>query len=114
MDTAGEGPVLAPFWAAATGCEFVPGAGPGDPGDVVGEVEGMGIAICPVPERKTVKHRVHLDLHTDSVETLLALGATRAPGYDDPTTRGRCCSTRREASCAPSCARRCRRTRAPS
>ncbi len=38
----------------------------------------MGIALCPVPEPKTVKHRVHLDVHTDSVDTLLALG--RHPG----------------------------------
>ena len=43
----------------------------------------MGIALCPVPEPKTVKHRVHLDVHTDSVDTLLALGATVAPGYDN-------------------------------
>ena len=44
----------------------------------------MGIAICPVPEQKTVKHRVHIDVHTDSVDTVLALGATVAPGYDNP------------------------------
>ena len=47
----------------------------------------MGIALCPVPEEKTVKHRVHLDVHTDSVDSLLALGATPAPGYGgDPWT----------------------------
>ena len=72
------------FWSAATGVTYVPGAGPDAPGDLIGEVEGMGIALCPVPEPKTVKDRVHLDLHTDSVDTLLALGATRAPGYDNP------------------------------
>jgi Glyoxalase-like domain len=83
MDTAVEGTALGEFWAAATGCSYVAPRSPGDPGDVVGEVEGMGIALCPVPERKTVKHRVHLDVHTDSVDTLLALGATRAPGYPD-------------------------------
>jgi hypothetical protein len=82
LDTAAGGTALAEFWAAATGCTFAAGSGPDDPGDVVGEAEGMGIAICPVPEPKTVKNRVHLDLHTDSVDTLLALGATRAPGYD--------------------------------
>ena len=82
MDTAVEGTALGEFWAAATGCSFVAGSS-SDPGDVVGDVEGMGIAICPVPEPKTVKHRVHLDLHTGSVESLLALGATRAPGYPD-------------------------------
>lgn len=47
----------------------------------------MGIALCPVPEEKTVKHRVHLDVHTDSVETLLDLEAIRAEGYSgDPWT----------------------------
>ncbi|MCW2829004.1 MAG: hypothetical protein JWQ67_2620 [Marmoricola sp.] len=47
----------------------------------------MGIALCPVPEAKTVKHRVHLDVHTDSVDSLLAVGARRAPGYGgDPWT----------------------------
>ncbi|MFL6159200.1 MAG: VOC family protein [Marmoricola sp.] len=84
----GDVPVdaLSRFWAAATGCEqkFFAGSpegadrpsDPTDPGDVVGTEEGMGIAVCPVPEPRTVKHRVHLDVHTDSVETLLALGAT--------------------------------------
>ena len=90
-----------------------PAADPDDPGDVVGDVEGMGIALCPVPEPKTVKHRVHLDVHTDSVDSLLALGATPAPGYDT-TTRGRCCSTPRAASSVRSCATRCRRTAAAS
>jgi hypothetical protein len=86
MDTAAEGTALGEFWAAATGCSFAAGS-PGDPGDVVGEVEGMGIAICPVPEKKTVKHRVHLDVHTDSVDSLIALGARPAPGYGgDPWT----------------------------
>jgi Glyoxalase-like domain len=88
LDVNGGGGVMGEFWAAATGCVHVPGRGQDDPGDVVGEVEGMGIALCPVPEPRTVKHRVHLDVHTDSVDTLLALGATLAPGYpdDDPWT----------------------------
>jgi hypothetical protein len=68
MDSAADAHALGRFWTAATG--------------------SPGIAICPVPEEKTVKHRVHIDVHTDSVDTLLALGATRAPGYDadDPWT----------------------------
>ncbi len=84
LDVHGDSAVMGEFWSAATGVPFVRGSGPGDPGDLVGEVEGMGIALCPVPEAKTVKHRVHLDVHTDSVDTLLALGATEAPGYDNP------------------------------
>jgi len=87
LDVSGDVGVVGEFWSAATGVPFVR-SGPDDPGDLVGEVEGMGIALCPVTEPKTVKQRVHLDLHTDSVESLLALGATLAPGYDndDPWT----------------------------
>ncbi len=81
LDTDGDGRVLGEFWAAATGCRYVPG-GTDDPGGIEGDLEGMGIALCPVPEPRTVKHRVHLDVHTDAVETLLAAGATRAPGYE--------------------------------
>jgi len=83
LDTSGGGQELGRFWARATGCEFAPGRSAQDPGDVVGTEEGMGIAMCPVPEPKTVKHRVHLDVHTDAVESLLAWGATRAEGYDE-------------------------------
>jgi len=87
MDTARSGTELGRFWAAVTGCSYAEPDSPDDPGDVVGEQKGMGIAICPVPEGKTVKHRVHLDVHTDSVESLIALGARRAPGYGgDPWT----------------------------
>ena len=43
---------------------------------VVPAVEGGGIAICPVPEAKTVKHRVHLDIYTSAISDLEALGAT--------------------------------------
>lgn len=69
---------LARFWAAATGCDFEGGDGPGGdgPGGVVGDAEGKRIWICPVPEAKTVKHRVHLDLHVASVQELVDLGAT--------------------------------------
>jgi hypothetical protein len=79
---------LGRFWAAATGCDYVRGDRADDPGDVIGSEEGMNIAVCPVPEAKTVKHRVHLDLHTDSVESLVALGATvlREPTGEDTWT----------------------------
>ena len=43
----------------------------------------MGIAIGQVPEPKTVKHRVHLDVLARSVQDVLDLGATVAPGYPD-------------------------------
>jgi hypothetical protein len=87
MDTARSGAELGRFWAAVTGCSYVDSGSADDTGDVVGPEEGMGISICPVPETKTVKHRVHLDVHTESVDALLALGARRAPGYGgDPWT----------------------------
>jgi hypothetical protein len=74
---------LGRFWAAATGCDLVPAADPANPGDVVGSAEGMGIALCPVPEPKTVKHRVHVDVVTDDVATLTALGATVLRAQDE-------------------------------
>ena len=87
MDTSRSGAALGRFWAAVTGCSYAASSSATDTGDVVGPEEGMGISICPVPEPKTVKNRVHLDVHTDSVESLLALGARRAPGYGgDPWT----------------------------
>ena len=81
LDVHGDVAVMGEFWAGATGCQYVAG-------DVIGDVEGMGIALCPVPEPKTVKHRVHIDVHADSVDTVLGMGASRAPGYDndDPWT----------------------------
>lgn len=80
---------LSAFWAAVTGCEqkFF-SSDPADPGDVVGPVEGMGIAVCPVPEAKTVKHRVHLDVHTDDVAKLVALGARIQREPDAPSVEG--------------------------
>jgi len=81
---------VADFWAAALGWETWP-----DPdGGVVslapagtGDESGAGrpsIDVVPVPEGKSVKNRLHLDLRADGgtqaeeVARLLALGATRA------------------------------------
>ncbi|WP_457109585.1 VOC family protein [Marmoricola sp. URHA0025 HA25] len=72
---------VAPFWSGALGlaAEYQ------DNGDAVlrGSEPGQTLWINTVPEPKTVKDRVHLDLHTDSVETLVAIGATVAPVQDD-------------------------------
>ena len=81
LDSSGDGELLGRFWAAVTGCEYV-GSDSERPGDVRGAEEGMGIAICPVPEPKSVKHRVHLDVHAGSVEEVVALGAREAPEQD--------------------------------
>ncbi len=84
VDASGEDVAMAEFWAAALGCTYLPYLDePGDPGNVVGP-PGGGIAFCSVAEPKSVKHRVHLDVHTDAVETLVRLGATVAqelPGW---------------------------------
>ena len=71
MDTTG-GETLGRFWAAATGLEFQPDD---EDGNVVGPTEGHEIAMCRVPETKSVKHRVHLDVFCDSVTELRDLGA---------------------------------------
>jgi predicted enzyme related to lactoylglutathione lyase len=60
------------FWAALTGCSHQ--AEPDGPGDVVGEEEGMGIALCPVPEPKTVKNRVHIDVSVGSLDEVTDRG----------------------------------------
>jgi predicted enzyme related to lactoylglutathione lyase len=72
MDTS-DGEALGRFWADVSGLEFRPD---GEAGDLVGPTEGHGIAMCRVPEAKTVKHRVHLDVYARSVEELEARGAT--------------------------------------
>ena len=82
LDSAGDAHVLGRFWAAVTGCEYVEVGDEDNPGDVVGTEEGMGIAIGLVPEPKTVKHRVHLDVHAGSLDEVIALGAATAPDQD--------------------------------
>jgi hypothetical protein len=72
MDTVG-GESLGRFWAAVLGLDFEPD---GHAGDVVGDIGGKGVAMCTVPEPKTVKHRVHLDVRAGSVAELERLGAT--------------------------------------
>ena len=72
MDTTG-GERLGRFWASVSGLELHPD---GEAGDLTGPTEGHGIAMCTVPEAKTAKHRVHLDVYAASEADLEALGAT--------------------------------------
>jgi hypothetical protein len=72
MDTTG-GEELGRFWAGALGLDFHPDD---EAGYLTGPTEGHGIAMCVVPEPKTVKHRVHIDVRTPSVAHLQALGAS--------------------------------------
>ena len=72
----------AEFWAAALGLRRRPG--PGDPGVLDGPTPRHALWLNTVPEPRTVKHRVHLDVDTESVEALEALGATvLAPATDE-------------------------------
>jgi hypothetical protein len=76
---------LADWWCRALGYERIwvddrPAAAPvpiADPGE-----RGPLIWINPVPETKTVKNRVHVDLFGDSDE-LVVLGATLVRRRDD-------------------------------
>lgn len=65
---------LGAFWGAALGLELHRQ----DNGDayLTGPTSAHTIWVTRVPEPKTAKHRVHLDVNTDSVERLERLGAT--------------------------------------
>jgi hypothetical protein len=66
--------LLGTFWAAALGLDLHPQ----DNGDVrlTGPTSAHTIWVNQVPEPKTAKHRMHLDVNTSSVEDLVRLGAT--------------------------------------
>lgn len=79
---------LVEFWSAALGYGDDP-ENPNSAGDTEGLIVppegGPGLLFIPVPEGKTVKNRVHLDIEPSStrdeeVERLVALGAVV---YDD-------------------------------
>ena len=81
---------LAVFWAAATGYvrqaqndDFIALADP--------LAIGPELAFARVPEAKTVKNRVHFDLHVADVPAeaarLVALGASEVPGYPQSEER---------------------------
>ena len=93
LDTADPLSDIATFWAAVSGGRPTPATSDG-PADVVGDHEQHGISICPVPEPKTVKNRVHLDLmptdrtRDEEVARLLALGATLVADRRQPDGTG--------------------------
>lgn len=71
---AGDPGLLGAFWAAALALELHTQ----DNGDtyLTGPTKEHTIWVNRVPEPKTVKHRMHLDLNVGSVDELTALGAT--------------------------------------
>jgi len=78
-----DAPAVARFWCDVLGWHVI---GEDDGVVSIGPEDGAWptIDVCPVPERKRVKNRLHLDLRADGVRTeeelqrLLALGARRA------------------------------------
>jgi predicted enzyme related to lactoylglutathione lyase len=84
IDT-GNSETLGRFYAAVLGLEFEPD---GAAGTLKGSEPGQRIWMNVVPEPKSVKHRVHLDVLCASVDDLIALGASRVeqPAPDLPWT----------------------------
>ncbi len=61
------------FWSSALGLRLDESSGV--PYRLTGPSERSTVWINPVPESKTVKHRVHIDVNASSVEELRSLGA---------------------------------------
>lgn len=66
------------FWALVLGRELRPGHR--DNARLVGPTDAHTVWVNTVPEPKTVKHRVHLDVHCASIDDLVELGATVVDG----------------------------------
>lgn len=86
--------VLAQFWTKVFGVPMHPDDNPGDPEAVVDVGEGRPVLLFErVPEAKTVKNRVHVDLQPgqprdDEVVRLVALGATQVDDRRRPDGTG--------------------------
>lgn len=88
---------LATFWSEATGWLEDP-ADPNRPGDPEGRIvtshDGISMLFVPVPESKTVKNRLHLDIvpvertRDAEVERLLGIGATQVADRRRPDSTG--------------------------
>ncbi|MFF3942506.1 VOC family protein [Streptomyces phaeofaciens] len=82
---------LGSFWAEVLGEPLHDDDKPGDPEALI---EGAGLLFVTVPEAKSVKNRVHLDIQPqdrtrdEEVERLLALGATLVDDQRRPDGRG--------------------------
>ena len=90
-------PAQIDFWSALIGYAEDPQDpnNPGDPiGMIVGPAGGPSLLFIPVPERRTVKNRLHLDLkpvgttRDAEVERALGLGATLVDDRREPSGAG--------------------------
>jgi hypothetical protein len=91
IDCADAG-VLARFWSEVLGRPVNRGASGDDAAiDPTAPESGQRLAFHKVPEPKTVKNRLHLDLRTNEFEVeterLVGLGATRIRDVEKPTVR---------------------------
>ncbi len=83
---AGGGEDLGRFWATALGLRF---QADDEAGELHGETSEHTVWMNVVPEPKSVKHRVHIDVHAADVKDLVALGARvlePAAEHDRPWT----------------------------
>ncbi|WP_405798088.1 VOC family protein [Streptomyces sp. NBC_01506] len=84
---------LGTFWADVLGTKVADDDKPGDD-EVLVEADGITLLFVEVPEPKSVKNRVHVDLEPqdgtreEEVERLLALGATLVEDHRSPDGRG--------------------------
>ncbi|HYB47153.1 MAG TPA: VOC family protein [Streptosporangiaceae bacterium] len=83
---------LAGFWSEALGRPVNPGAHAEHAAiNATDPASGPRLSFQKVPEPKTVKNRLHLDLRTDRFEAesdrLTGLGATAIRSFDRPTMR---------------------------
>ncbi|WP_158847257.1 VOC family protein [Saccharothrix deserti] len=84
---------LAQWWSQVTDRPVSDEDQPGDPEALVELAEGPGLLFIEVPEGKTVKNRVHLDLQAETtrdaeVERLMGIGATLVDDQRKPNGRG--------------------------
>ncbi|ROP39491.1 VOC family protein [Saccharothrix texasensis] len=84
---------LAGFWSEVTGQPLTDEDFPGDPEVLIALPGGPGLLFIHVPEPKSVKNRVHLDLQPDTtrdaeVERLLGIGATLVSDMRRPDGKG--------------------------
>jgi len=81
-------PRMLAFWQAALG--YVPKYPPEDDWALLRDPEGRGVNVSlqVVPEKRSGKNRLHLDLYAEDqeneVQRLLELGATRHPRTAEP------------------------------